>query len=51
LFGLAHAQQGAFAALRIAAYGLLLGALAHFRRSLLPCIACHVGIDLVAAVV
>jgi membrane protease YdiL (CAAX protease family) len=51
LFGLAHADQGAFAALRIATYGLLLGALAHFRQSLLPCIACHVGIDLMSAFV
>lgn len=46
LFGIAHGEQGLLAALRMAGYGLLLGALARFRRSLLPGIACHVGIDL-----
>jgi membrane protease YdiL (CAAX protease family) len=46
LFALAHLQQGAGAALRIGGYGLILGVLAQHRRSLLPGIACHVGIDL-----
>ncbi|MEI9952556.1 MAG: CPBP family intramembrane glutamic endopeptidase [Pseudomonadota bacterium] len=46
LFGLAHLEQGAGAALRIAVYGLVFGALARHRGSLLPGIACHIGIDL-----
>jgi uncharacterized protein len=46
LFALAHIEQGAGAALRIGVYGLILGALARHRGSLLPSIACHVGIDL-----
>jgi len=46
LFGLAHLEQGPAAAARIAVYGLLLGALCAWRRSLLPAIACHVAIDL-----
>ena len=48
LFGLAHLEQGLAAALRIGFYGLLLGLLAHFRRSLLPGIVCHVGLDLLS---
>ena len=48
LFGIAHGEQGLAAALRIAGYGLLLGALARVRSSLLPGIACHVGLDLVS---
>ena len=48
LFGIAHGEQGPAAALRITGYGLLLGALARVRRSLLPGIACHVGLDLVS---
>jgi membrane protease YdiL (CAAX protease family) len=46
LFALAHLEQGAGAALRIGIYGLVLGALARHRGSLLPGIACHIGIDL-----
>jgi membrane protease YdiL (CAAX protease family) len=46
LFGIAHAEQGLAAALRIAGYGLLFGLLAHFRRSLRPGIASHILIDL-----
>ncbi len=46
LFGIAHGEQGLAAALRMAIYGLLLGALARYRKSLLPGIACHIGIDL-----
>jgi len=49
LFGLSHLEQGGGAALRIAIYGLILGLLAHTRRSLLPGIGCHVAIDLVSA--
>ena len=48
LFGLAHLEQGGGAALRIGGYGLILGVLAQHRRSLLPGMACHVGIDLVS---
>jgi len=46
LFGVAHLEQGAGAALRIGVYGLVLGALARHRGSLVPGIACHIGIDL-----
>jgi membrane protease YdiL (CAAX protease family) len=46
LFGLAHAEQGASAMARLAAYGLALGALARWRRSLLPGILCHVWTNL-----
>jgi membrane protease YdiL (CAAX protease family) len=45
LFGVAHLEQGPGAALRIAVYGLLLGIAARWRHSLLPCIACHISID------
>jgi hypothetical protein len=48
LFGIAHADQGGPAALRLAVYGLLLGALARFRHSLLPGITCHIALDLAA---
>jgi membrane protease YdiL (CAAX protease family) len=48
LFGIAHAEQGLPAALHIACYGLILGALAQLRRSLLPGIATHVAIDLLS---
>lgn len=46
LFGLAHLEQGPAAGLRIGVYGLVFGALATHRDSLLPGIVCHVGIDL-----
>jgi len=46
LFGLAHLEQGAGAALRVGVYGLLFGVLARYRGSLLPGIVCHIGIDL-----
>lgn len=49
LFGVAHLEQGPFMALRIAFYGLLLGLLAHFRRSLWPGIVAHTLLDLSAA--
>jgi len=48
LFGLAHLEQGSGAALRVGVYGLIFGLLARQRASLLPGIACHVGIDLVS---
>jgi membrane protease YdiL (CAAX protease family) len=46
LFGIAHGDQGLAVALRFALYGVMLGALAGWRRSLLPGIACHMGIDI-----
>lgn len=46
LFGLAHLDQGARAAMAIAFYGLLLGTLRQFRGSLLPGMICHVIVDL-----
>ena len=46
LFGIAHAEQGAATAVRFAVYGLAFGALARWRRSLLPGILCHVWTDL-----
>jgi membrane protease YdiL (CAAX protease family) len=46
LFGVAHAEQGLGSAARLAVYGLGLGALARWRRSLWPGIVCHVAIDL-----
>ncbi len=45
LFGIAHAEQGASTAARLAVYGLAFGALARWRRSLLPGIACHAWTD------
>ncbi len=46
LFGLAHAEQGAGAVLRLALYGVAFGALARWRKSLLPGMACHAWTDL-----
>lgn len=48
LFALAHLEQGAFAAAKIAVHGLILGALAQKRGRLLPGILCHIAIDLAA---
>ena len=48
VFGVAHGEQGLAAAARVALYGLGLGALARWRGSLWPGIACHVANDLVA---
>jgi CAAX protease family protein len=45
LFGIAHADQGPWVALRFAAYGIGLGALARRRRSLIPGMLAHAGID------
>ena len=49
LFAVAHANQGAFAMLRFGVYALAFGAVATWRRSLVPTIACHIGIDLIGA--
>ena len=49
LFGVAHLNQGAPSALRIAAYGLLLGVVVAWRGSLLPAIYAHVAIDAASA--
>lgn len=48
VFGVAHAEQGLAAAARVALYGLGLGALARWRGSLWPGVACHVANDLAA---
>jgi membrane protease YdiL (CAAX protease family) len=45
LFGIAHAQQGAWAVSRFAVYALGLGLVAAKRRSLLPVVLCHVALD------
>ena len=49
LFAIAHANQGAYAMLRFGVYALAFGAVAVWRRSLVPTIVCHVGIDALAA--
>jgi membrane protease YdiL (CAAX protease family) len=46
LFGVAHLDQGRVTAARLALYGLGLGVLARWRRSLVPGIVCHVWTDL-----
>lgn len=46
LFGIAHGEQGLAIATRVAVYGVGLGGLAAWRRSLLPGILCHVALDL-----
>ncbi len=51
LFGIAHGDQGLTTAARFALYGAALGALARWRRSLLPGIICHVALDLAAGLV
>lgn len=48
LFGVAHLSQGIGGAIRACAYGLLLGAIARSRRSLVPAMLCHVATDLVS---
>jgi uncharacterized protein len=48
LFGVAHLEQGLGAALRIAGYGLLFGAVVRNRRHLLPAVLCHVALNLYA---
>jgi len=49
LFAIAHANQGAFAMLRFGGYALAFGLVAVWRRSLVPTILCHVGIDMIGA--
>jgi len=46
LFGIAHADQGVGAMMRLVVYGLAFGGLAQWRRSLLPGILCHAWTDL-----
>jgi membrane protease YdiL (CAAX protease family) len=48
LFGVAHADQGQATAVRIALDGAAFGVVAGWRRSLVPGIVCHIGIDLAA---
>jgi len=47
-FALAHADRGILATPPLVIHGILLGVLARFRKSLLPGIICHVGVDLAA---
>jgi membrane protease YdiL (CAAX protease family) len=46
LFGIAHADQGRAAVIRLALYGVAFGVVARVRKSLLPVILCHVAVDL-----
>ncbi len=48
LFALAHGEQGASAMLRFFCYALGLGVLARARRSLVPGMLAHIGVDLLA---
>lgn len=48
LFGMAHGEQGVGSALRIAMYAVVFGALASWRRTLIPGMLCHAAIDLVS---
>lgn len=48
LFGFAHAEQGIFAMIRFAMYGVLFAVVAVRRGNLLPCIAAHAFVDLCA---
>jgi membrane protease YdiL (CAAX protease family) len=50
LFGLAHAEQGRGAMVRLAAYGLALGTLARWRRSLVPGILCHTWTNIASGI-
>jgi membrane protease YdiL (CAAX protease family) len=49
IFAIAHANQGALAMLRFTVYAILFGAVAVQRRSLVPTILCHIGIDMIGA--
>jgi membrane protease YdiL (CAAX protease family) len=51
LFGIAHGEQGLGAVVRLGLYGVAFGALARWRRSLLPGIVCHVWTDLASGFV
>ena len=46
LFGITHGEQGVGAVARVFAYGIGFGAIALWRRSLLPGVLCHVWTDL-----
>jgi len=46
LFAIAHGDQGLAVVVRFTLYGVLFGALARSRRSLIPGIAAHIGVDL-----
>jgi membrane protease YdiL (CAAX protease family) len=48
LFGVAHGEQGPWAVARFAAYGIAFGYVAERERSILPCVVCHVGLDVYA---
>ncbi len=45
LFGLAHLDQGASVAVRVALYGIVLAVIARRRGSLFPAVLCHAAID------
>jgi membrane protease YdiL (CAAX protease family) len=51
LFGLAHAEQGRGAMVRLATYGLAFGVLARWRRSLVPSILCHTWTNVASGLV
>jgi membrane protease YdiL (CAAX protease family) len=51
LFGVAHGAQGQWAVARFAAYGVALGYVAQRQRSIIPGVACHVGLDVCAGLV
>jgi membrane protease YdiL (CAAX protease family) len=51
LFGVAHGQQGQWAVARFAFYGVAFGYVAARERSILPCVLCHVGLDVYAGAV
>jgi membrane protease YdiL (CAAX protease family) len=51
LFGVAHGAQGQWAVARFAAYGLAFGYVAQRQRSIVPCVVCHVGLDVCAGLV
>jgi hypothetical protein len=51
VFGAGHAYQGLNAAENTAVYGLLLGALALWRRSIVPSIVAHAWSDIFAGII
>jgi len=51
LFGVTHGYQGGVLMLKIAAFGLMFGIFALLRRSLVPGMAAHAGVDLMAGLV
>jgi len=48
LFGVAHGEQGGSAVARFALYGLAFGWVTQARRTLWPCVLCHVALDVAA---